>query len=635
MASIKRRTVLCMLAAAATPAIAKAAPVEQDFFKDQVAKGTLPGVKDRLPLVPRIVKLKEKGRLPGTHGGTVRMLIGRQKDIRLMTINGYARLVGYDEKLNLQPDILESFEQIDDRIFTFHLRPGHRWSDGSPFTTEDFRYYWEDVLTNKKLRRRGLPRELLSDGKPPIFEVIDELTVRYTWGSPHPGFLQSLASAQALTLAVPSAYMKQFHVDYVGEEKVAEAIKKYRVETWPDLHTKLSRSYRPENPDLPTLDPWMNTTEPPAQQFVFDRNPYFHRVDENGLQLPYVDRYLLNVSSSDIISAKSGAGETDLQITNLDFSDYTFLKSAEKLHPVNVSLWKRVQGSRIALLPNLNCADMAWRDFLRNRDVRRALSIAINRREINMVSFFGLAKESADTVLEESPLYKREYAEAWAQYDPDEANALLDQAGYSERNSSGIRLLSDGRPIEIVIETAGESTLETDVLELVTDHWRAIGLAPFIRVSQRDIFRSRAIAGETTMAVWVGLDNGVPTVDMSPEGLAPTADDQMQWPLWGMNHITQGKEGLPVDLPAPQRLLDLFNAWERSTNTAQREKIWHEMLAIRAENVFSIGIVNAALQPIVHSSQLRNVPAEALYGFAPTCYFGVYMPDTFWFDESV
>ncbi|WP_299870309.1 ABC transporter substrate-binding protein [uncultured Hoeflea sp.] len=634
MASINRRTVLCMLAAAATPAVARATPIEPEFFMDMVGKGALPPVKDRLPSVPRVINLAEKGRLPGKHGGNVRMLIGRQKDIRLMTINGYARLVGFDEQLNLQPDILESYEQVDGRIFTFRLRAGHRWSDGSPFTSEDFRYTWEDVLTNKKLRRRGLPREFLSDGRPPVFEVIDEQTVRYTWDTPHPGFLQSLASAQALTLAMPSAYMKQFHVDYVGEEKVAEAIEKYRVETWPDLHTKLSRSYRPENPDLPTLDPWRNTTLPPAQQYIFERNPYFHRVDENGRQLPYVDRFLLNVSSSDIISAKTGAGETDLQITHLDFSDYTFLKSAEDIHPVDVNLWKRVQGSRIALFPNLNCADPVWREFLRHRDVRCALSIAINRREINMVSFFGLAKESADTVLQESPLYKPNYALAWAQFDPDEANALLDRAGYSKRNDAGVRLLPDGRPIDIVIETAGESTLETDVLELVTDHWRAIGLAPFIRVSQRDIFRSRAIAGETTMAVWVGLDNGVPTADMTPAGLAPTADDQMQWPLWGMNHITQGKEGLPVDMPAAKRLLDLLHAWERSTESSEREVIWHEMLAIRAENVFSIGIVNAALQPIVHSSRLRNVPAEGLYGFAPTCYFGVYMPDTFWFDES-
>ena len=119
----------------------------------------------------------------------------------------------------------------------------------------------------------------------------------------------------------------------------------------------MSRQYRPENPDLPTLDPWRNTTKPPAEQFVFERNPFFHRVDENGLQLPYIDQFMLNVSSSSIIPAKTGAGETDLQFTGIDFADYTFLKDAEKRYPVKVDLWKRTQGSRVALLPNLNCGD--------------------------------------------------------------------------------------------------------------------------------------------------------------------------------------------------------------------------------------------------------------------------------------
>ena len=116
------------------------------------------------------------------------MLIGRSRDTRLLVVYGYARLVGYDRNLKLVPDILESVEVKDGRIFTLKLRKGHRWSDGHPFTTEDFRYYWEDVANNKELRPTGPPTDLLVDGEPPKFEFPDT-RVRYTWSKPNPHFL--------------------------------------------------------------------------------------------------------------------------------------------------------------------------------------------------------------------------------------------------------------------------------------------------------------------------------------------------------------------------------------------------------------------------------------------------------------
>ena len=87
-------------------------------------------------------------------------------------------------------------------------------------------------------------------------------------------------------------------------------------------------------------------------------------------------------------------------------------------------------------------------------------------------------------------------------------------------------------------------------------------------------------------------------------------------------------------MPEPLKLLALLSDWRRSGETAEREKIWHEMLSIYADQVFTIGIVNAALQPVVSSSKLRNMPSRGLFCFDPYSYLGVYMPDTFWFGES-
>ncbi|MCX8280958.1 ABC transporter substrate-binding protein [Phyllobacterium sp. 0TCS1.6C] len=633
---VTRRTVLAGIGCSLLPGAANCADreLEPEFLEPQLKARSIPPLVQRIPKRPRIVGLKEMGRIPGRYGGTVRTIIGSAKDIRFMTIYGYARLVGYDEKLNFQPDILEAFEADRDTVFTFTLRDGHRWSDGSPLTADDFRYWWEDVILNKDLTPGGGSLDLRVDGKLPRFEVLDALTIRYSWDAPNPNFLPSIAAPQPLILVGPSAYLKKFHEKYQDSFRLAALMQENRVKKWADLHIKMAREYRPENPELPTLYPWRNTTKPPAEQFVFERNPFFHRVDENGRQLPYIDRFILNVSSSAIIAAKTGAGESELQATGIDFSDYTFLKDAEKRYPVKVDLWKSTRGSRVAIFPNLNCQDEVWRRLFHDVRVRRALSLAIDRHEINMAVFFGLATPSADTVLPESPLFRPEYANAWIAHDPEEANRLLDQAGLDKRNGDDIRLLPDGRPAEITIETPGESSVDTDVLELVTDHWRRIGIALFVRTSQREIFRSRAMGGRIMMSIWYGLDNGVATADMNPGQLAPTMDDQMQWPLWGMHHLSHGEQGTAPDMPTAVELAKLLDQWQKSAELKDRTAIWHKMLSLYTQEVLSIGIVNGTEQPILRSSRLQNVPSRGLYGFNPTCYLGVYMPDTFWFSEG-
>jgi peptide/nickel transport system substrate-binding protein len=204
---VTRRTALGILGSTLVPGSARAVDLEPDFLKPLVSAGQLPPLVDRLPKVPRIVRLAEMGRVPGRYGGDVRMLIGGQKDIRLMTIYGYARLVGLDQELNFRADILERFDAVDDRIFTFKIREGHKWSDGSPLTAEDFRYVWQDVYLNEDLSPGGVAPYLLSDGKPPTFEIIDDLTVRYSWETPNPDFLPRIAAPQALSMVMPSQYL--------------------------------------------------------------------------------------------------------------------------------------------------------------------------------------------------------------------------------------------------------------------------------------------------------------------------------------------------------------------------------------------------------------------------------------------
>jgi len=250
------------------------------------------------------------------------------------------------------------------------------------------------------------------------------------------------------------------------------------------------------------------------------------------------------------------------------------------------------------------------------------------------VVFFGLAIEGNNTVLPESPLFRKEYQTAWAEFDLDRANSLLDEIGLTERDDRGIRLLPDGRPLGIIVESAGESTEETDVLELIADSWADIGVKLYAKPSQREIFRNRIFAGETHMSVWTGLENGLPNADMSPVELAPMKQDYLQWPKWGQYVQTKGRSGEPVDMPEAEELNELFHAWERAGDRAQREKIWHRMLEIHADQVFTIGVVAGVPQPVVIKQSLRNLPEKGLYNWDPGAFFGIYHPDSLWFNTD-
>ncbi|MCH7929410.1 MAG: ABC transporter substrate-binding protein [Proteobacteria bacterium] len=604
--------------------------IEPPALADAAASGALPAVSERIPLEPLVVANGD-GRTPGVYGGDWRMLIRRAKDLKLLVVYGYARLVCYNDKFEIVPDILRKVDVEDGRVFTLHLRRGHRWSDGAPFTVEDFRYYWEDVANNETLSPSGPPKVLLVGDEPPRFEIIDEHTVRYSWSRPNPSFLPALAAAAPLFIYRPAHYLKQFHNRYGDAEKIAAMVAAEGKRNWAALHNRKDNMYRFDNPDLPALQPWVNTTRPPATRFVARRNPYYHRVDTNGRQLPYIDRVILEVVDGKLIPAKTGAGDIDLQARGLYFNNFTFLKAGEKRNDYSVRLWRTVRGSRLALYPNLTVNDPEWRTLMRDVRFRRALSLATDRHEINQVIYYGLGLEGNNTVQPQSPLYREEYRTAWATFDLERANALLDELGLTMRDDRGIRLLPDGRPMEIIVETAGEDTEQTDVLELIHDSWLKAGIKLYSRPSQREVFRNRIFAGETQMAIWFGYENGVPSADMSPGEFAPTDQQGYHWSKWGQYYQTGGQSGEPVDMAPAQRLLELNEAWLAATSRGERAAIWREMLDIHADQVFTLGLVSGVPQPVVVNNRLRNVPREGVYNWDPGAQFGMYRPETFWF----
>ncbi|WP_170527547.1 ABC transporter substrate-binding protein [Ruegeria arenilitoris] len=616
---------------AALPAWADTLPdlQESTFWKAEVDIGNLPPVQDRIPQEPLIVDLSSKGREFGKQGGTLRTMVTRSKDIRQMVVYGYARLVGFDAQYNLVPDLLASYDNEENRKYTLHLRKGHKWSDGTPFTSEDFRYWWEDVANNELLSPSGPPDFLRVEGKLPTVTFPDETTVIYEWDDPNPNFLASLAQARPPFIYRPAAFLKRYHEKYADKEKLDFEVSDARVKSWAALHNKLDNLYKYDNHELPTLQPWLNASSGKKIRHNFVRNPYYHRIDSKGLQLPYIDVVEMEIVAPGLVAAKANAGETDLQGRGLDFRDASILKKGEANGNYKTLLWKTGVASQIAIYPNLNFEDEVWRNVLRDVRVRRALSLAIDRQTINQALYFKLAHPAAMSVLPASPFYSEENAQASAQYDVAQANALLDEVGLTQRDKNGTRLLPDGRPMELVIETAGERQEVENALQIVTDTWREIGVKLVMRPLDRDILRNRVFAGNTMASVWYGWDDGIPQLHTSPVYLAPTDQVFLAWPKWGQHYQTGGEAGEPPDLPEAQRLLELNHVWELAKTEDERRAVWEEMLKIHADQIYGIGILNGAPQPIVVSNRLRNVPEQAMWAWEPGAHFGVHRPDEF------
>ncbi|MEQ9812022.1 MAG: ABC transporter substrate-binding protein [Azospirillaceae bacterium] len=624
------RSMLAVLGGLALSLQALAQTYEQSpMLAERVAAGTLPPVEERLPETPLVTEPAEIGRF----GGQIEWIAGRSRDIRIMNVYGYARLVGYDEDLNLVADILESYEVEEGRIFTLHLRPGMRWSDGEPFTTEDFRFSWEEIQLNEELRPFGPDWRMVVGEELPEVEIVDDYTIRYSWSRPNPRFLPAIAGATPMYLYSPAHYVRQFHADFTDEDSLAREVAAAEARDWISLFLRNANLYEASNPDLPVLQPWVNTTEAPSERFVFERNPYYHRVDPEGRQLPYIDRVLVNVADSSLISAQTGTGASDLQARHIRIDDFPFLSEGAEQNDYDILLWDTVLGNEIALYPNLNAADPVWREVVRDVRFRRALSLAINRAELNEIIFFGLGQPSNNTVVPSSPFWSEDLASRWAVYDIQQANALLDEMGLTERGSGGLRLLPDGRPLEIIVESAGERSQEIDALQLIGDSWRQIGVGLFVNNSQRDVFRNRVFSGEVTMSVWFGLDNGLITSTTVPDELAPVDQNWLQYPAWGQYWQGQGTVGEEPDLDWAVTLMDLYQQWLLEPDAEARGAITREMLALQAEQVTSIGTVQGVPQPIVVSNDLHNVPEQGVYSWDPGAHFGRYRMDTFWLDQ--
>jgi peptide/nickel transport system substrate-binding protein len=288
-------------------------------------------------------------------------------------------------ELTPKPGLAQSWTvSPDQKTYTFKLRPGVLWQDGKPFTSADVKFSVEKILLPYHARGKIYFSQLASIDTP------DPLTVVFKLKKPVPFFLKAFQPTEA---------------PMFPEHILAST----------DL-TKFRQSSFMQHP-IGTgpfeLKEWKK-----GSYIILARNPHYWKKGH-----PYLDRIVLRVIPDDngrVVALQNG--EVDLAPMN------TIPASSLKLLEQNKNLVISHDGMEglgpvAGLIVNLN------RKPLGDLKVRQAISLALDRKKIVNVIFFGQGTPATNPIIKANPVFYNKNLKDYP-FDPAKAKKLLDEAGY-------------------------------------------------------------------------------------------------------------------------------------------------------------------------------------------------------------
>ena len=584
---------------------------ESPMLAEQAKAGKLPPLAERVPKEPLAVPVAEK---VGQYGGEwTSGILGASDNAWIGRTVLYDGLVRWNpEWTDVIPNIAKSWEVSEDGTqYTFRLREGMKWSDGEPFTAADILFWAEDVVSNQELSPSGQPGWMKVNGEPAAVTAPDPYMVVFKFAGPHGLFLQHLATPAALAMFdVQAKYAKQFHITY--NPQANDLAKQANLPSWVELFQNKVTSgpggvnARIQNTELPTLAAW-RLTNPinVGQNVVFERNPYYWKVDPEGNQLPYLDRVVYPlVENGEVLTLKALNGEVDMMDRHIGTvpNKAVFTDNQEK---GNYHFFETVSAgmNTTCIAFNLTHKDPVKREIFNNKLFRQALSVAINRQEIIDLVFVAQGQPSQVAPRPESEFYNEQLAKQFTEYDPEQAKQWLDEAGY-KAGSDGKRLGPDGKRITFSVEVPTGFGDRVDVMELVVGYWQAVGIDAAVVVQERSLFYTRKSANEHD----VGVFEGNPAIMLDPRWFFPYNDESIYgiaWQYWFNNPKDEHAEEPPAEI---KRQMDLYNQLKATPNPKVQADLFKQIIQIAQEQFYSVGISTLPNGYGIVKNNFHNVP---------------------------
>jgi peptide/nickel transport system substrate-binding protein len=596
---------------ASTSALAQASK-EAPALAKLVGEGKLPALAQRVSSNPMVIKVDQVG----AYGGSLRRGLRGSADH-----NGILRLVGNQGlvRWNLAftevlPNVAHKWDvNANSTEFTFHLRRGMKWSDGKPFTADDILFSIEDCAKNSELYK-SVPSTLVIANKPCQVTKIDEVTVKFTFASPYALFLEQMATplGQYPTL-FPKHYCSQFHPKY--NPKAAEQAKAANMSDWAALFRAkcgdIEIPARWGNVEKPTLDPWVVTEAYTggATRVVMERNAYFWQVDQNGQQLPYIDRLTFSIAQDvESLMLDALSGKLDIQERHIDSLQnkptlsQNMQKGGYRLVELIASGAQQVQ-----IYLNMTHKDAKMREMFANKQFRQALSLGINRKEIIDVVYLGQSEPYQTGPRPGHPWYNEKLARQFTQHDVKQANDILDKLGYNRRDAQKFRLRPDGQRVFFSIDVIPTLYPDAvDTLELVKRHWVDIGVDMKVNTIERALYYTRGDSNDHDAAVWPGPGGLDPMLDARDYFAQHTQGSRYAIP-WTQWYVSGGKDG--QEPPESQkRRMKLYDDARATADMNRRGALMKQVFDLTADAFETIGVCLAVNAFGIVRNNLQNVP---------------------------